>query len=64
VWIMNLKKKILAFEIEVESVVGKFKLSQNRSLEDREKVVQNLSQSTSSTPNSCELAKWMREISL
>jgi transcriptional regulator len=40
---------IVGFEIEITHIQGKFKLSQNRSLEDQQHVVEELSQSNRQT---------------
>lgn len=40
---------IVGFEIEITDIQGKFKLSQNRSLEDQQHVVEKLSQSNNQT---------------
>jgi transcriptional regulator len=40
---------IVGFEIEVTDVQGKFKLSQNRPLEDQQRVIEELSQSSNQT---------------
>lgn len=48
----KLLSMIVGFEIEITAIQGKFKLSQNRSLEDRQRVVKELSQS----PNQTEAA--------
>jgi len=48
----KLLNMIVGFEIEITGIQGKFKLSQNRSLEDRQRVVKKLSQS----PNQTEAA--------
>jgi len=42
----KLLNMIVGFEIEITSVQGKFKLSQNRSPEDRQRVITELSQSS------------------
>lgn len=49
---------IVGFEIEITRLEGKFKLSQNRSLEDRSQVIHTLAESNA--PASLELADWMR----
>jgi len=43
----RLLKMIVGFEIEITNIEGKFKLSQNRPLEDQQRVVKELSQSNS-----------------
>lgn len=40
---------IVGFEIEITHIQGKFKLSQNRPLEDQQNVVEELSQSNNQT---------------
>ena len=45
----NLLHMIVGFEIEVTDIQAKFKLSQNRPLEDQQSVVENLSQSSNQT---------------
>ena len=40
---------IVGFEIEITDIQGKFKLSQNRSLEDRQRVIKELNQSGNQT---------------
>lgn len=40
---------IVGFEIEITDTQGKFKLSQNRSLEDRQRVIKKLNQSGNQT---------------
>jgi transcriptional regulator len=50
---------IVGFEIEVERIEGKFKMSQNRPVEDRERVIAKLSASESDVER--EVAKLMRE---
>ena len=48
---------IVGFEIELTDIQGKFKLSQNRPLEDQQHVVDELSQSNNQTDTA--LAKLM-----
>jgi transcriptional regulator len=50
---------IVGFEIPIERLEGKFKLNQNRSVEDREGVVRVLE--ASSHPDEREMARLMRE---
>jgi transcriptional regulator len=50
---------IVAFAIAIESLEGKWKISQNRSAEDRERVIAWLDKGDSS---SCELAAMMRQV--
>lgn len=52
-------KGIVGFEIPVERLEGKFKLNQNRSVEDREGVIRALEKS--SHPGEREVARLMRE---
>lgn len=42
-WVQKLLMDIVAFEIKIEKLEGKFKLNQNRKPEDREAVIQTLS---------------------
>lgn len=44
-WIQNLLRAIVAFEIKIEKLQGKFKLNQNRTAADRVRVIQVLSES-------------------
>lgn len=44
-WVQKLLTEIVAFEIQIEKLEGKFKLNQNRKAEDREAVVERLSAS-------------------
>jgi transcriptional regulator len=44
-YVQTMLKAIVGIEIEVESLVGKFKLSQNRPPEDYDAVVKELEQS-------------------
>ncbi len=44
-WVQKLLMDIVAFEIKIEKLEGKFKLNQNRKPEDREAVIQTLSAS-------------------
>lgn len=45
----KLLNMIVGFEIEITDIQGKFKLSQNRPLEDQQRVVEELSQSNNQT---------------
>ncbi len=54
----NLLKSIVGFEMPISRIEGKFKLSQNRSEQDRTNVVRELSSSTN--PNAQAVADWMR----
>ena len=51
---------IVGFEIEVERIEGKFKMSQNRPVEDRQRVIAKLSASESDVDR--EVAALMREV--
>lgn len=53
----KLLEMTMCFEIEAREIQGKFKLSQNRSVEDQRSVISQLSQS----PPTSEVAKLMRE---
>jgi transcriptional regulator len=44
-WVQKMLMDIVAFEIKIEKLEGKFKLNQNRKPEDREGVIQRLSAS-------------------
>jgi transcriptional regulator len=55
----KLVDSIVGFEIDIESIDGKFKLNQNRTTEDREGVIDALSASTHS--NDREIAALMLE---
>ncbi len=52
--------EIVAFEIVVERIVGKFKLSQNRSLEDRNRVMSALAARAST--EDLKVLEWMRRV--
>lgn len=52
--------RIVAFEIEVTELHGKFKLSQNRSAEDRRRVIEKLAGSASASE--AELARLMEDL--
>jgi len=45
----KLLSMIVGFEIEITDIQGKFKLSQNRPLEDQQRVIEALSQSNNQT---------------
>jgi transcriptional regulator len=45
----KLLNMIVGLEIEITDIQGKFKLSQNRPLEDQQRVVEELSQSNNQT---------------
>lgn len=51
---------IIGFEIMIKSIIGKFKLSQNRSQDEQESIIQHLKQSDDA--NSLELASYMQKI--
>lgn len=53
-------KAIAAFEMPIERIEGKFKLSQNRKPEDREGVIKGLRET--GDPESVEVARLMTEI--
>jgi len=55
----KLLNMIVGFEIEITHIQGKFKLSQNRPLEDQQRVVEELSQSNNQTETA--VAKLMLE---
>jgi transcriptional regulator len=52
--------EIVAFEVRVERIVAKFKLSQNRSLEDRNRVMSALAARASS--EDLKVLEWMRRV--
>jgi transcriptional regulator len=56
-WVQKLLMEIVAFEIKIEKLEGKFKLSQNRAPEDREPVIATLS--ASEDPAQRAVASWM-----
>ncbi len=56
----KLLNMIVGFEIEITDVHGKFKLSQNRSIEDQQRVIQELSKSNNQTE--AAVAKLMSEL--
>jgi transcriptional regulator len=57
----GMKRGIVGFEIEVESIAAKFKLSQNRSAADRAGVANGL---LSGDPAAQALAAWMHRLNL
>jgi transcriptional regulator len=59
-FVMDMLDKIMAFEVAVTSIQGKFKLSQNRNEVDRRCVMEAFAQEPSSP--SAELAGWMRRL--
>ena len=59
-FVTDMLGKIMAFEVTVTGIQGKFKLSQNRNEVDRMRVMEALAHETSS-PNA-ELADWMRRL--
>ncbi len=59
-FVMDMLGKIIAFEVAVTSIQGKFKLSQNRNEVERRCVMEAFAQETSSP--SAELAGWMRRL--
>lgn len=52
---------IVGFEIEITDIQGKFKLSQNRSLEDQQRIIKELNQSNNQ--NESAIAKLMSGVS-
>lgn len=56
-WVQKLMMEIVAFEIKIERLEGKFKLNQNRKPEDRESVITALS--ASEDPAQRAVASWM-----
>jgi transcriptional regulator len=58
-WVQKLLNEIVAFEIKIEKLQGKFKLNQNRAPEDREAVIETLS--ASEDPGQRAVANWMTE---
>lgn len=54
-YIEHLLAAIVGFEVEIQEVIGKFKLNQNHSVENRKGVIAGLSKSGN------ELAKWMQK---
>lgn len=58
-WVQKLLNDIVAFEIRIEKLEGKFKLNQNRKPEDRAGVIEALS--TSDDPSQRAVTKWMRD---
>ncbi|HZO90441.1 MAG TPA: FMN-binding negative transcriptional regulator [Chthonomonadaceae bacterium] len=55
----SMLRAIVGFDIEITRLEGKFKLSQNRSQADKERVIAALEQAAD--PFSAELAAWMRD---
>lgn len=55
----NLTRAIVGFEMFPSQLIGKFKLGQNRSVADRQGVIEGLQKRTDE--NSREIAKWMLE---
>jgi transcriptional regulator len=58
-WVQKLLMEIVAFEIKIERLEGKFKLNQNRKPEDRESVIATLSASEDRAQ--CAVASWMTQ---
>lgn len=58
-WVQNLLNDIVAFEIRIEKLEGKFKLNQNRKPEDRAGVIEALSASDDPGPQA--MAKLMEQ---
>lgn len=57
-WIQALLNEIVAFEIPIEKLQGKFKLNQNRKPEDRAAVIETLA--SSDDPAQQAVALWMK----
>ena len=57
-WIQALLNEIVAFEIPIEKLQGKFKLNQNRKPEDRAAVIEKLA--ASGDPAQQAVARWMK----
>lgn len=51
---------IIGFEITISKIIGKFKLSQNRTKDEQDSIIRHLKQSKNA--NSLELASYMQEI--
>ncbi|MGP0071671.1 MAG: FMN-binding negative transcriptional regulator [Bryobacteraceae bacterium] len=58
-WVEKMLTEIVAFEMKIEKLEGKFKLNQNRKPEDREGVIETLSRSED--PAQRAVASWMTE---
>jgi transcriptional regulator len=58
-YIERLLGGIVGFEIEIGTITGKWKLSQNRNADDRAGVVHGLE--TESKEQAAEVVEWMRE---
>jgi transcriptional regulator len=58
-WIEKMLMEIVAFEIKIEKLEGKFKMNQNRKPEDREGVIQKLT--ASDDPGQRAVASWMTQ---
>jgi len=56
----GLSKGIVAFKMKVEKIEAKLKLSQDRSLEERQNIIRNLRASDHSTDH--DLAAWMERV--
>ena len=59
-YIQNMMRGIVAFKIPIERMEGKFKLSQNRPIGDRGRVMWSLKNSVSQEDQ--ELGKWMEKL--
>ncbi len=59
-YLEGVRKGITAFEISIDQIEAKFKLSQNKSAEDRESVINHLAEATDD--QSRAVADWMRKI--
>jgi transcriptional regulator len=58
-WVQRLLNEIVAFEMRIEKLEGKFKLNQNRKPEDRARVIETLS--ASGRPDEQAVARLMTE---
>jgi transcriptional regulator len=58
-WVEKMLMEIVAFEMKIEKLQGKFKLNQNRKPEDREGVIQALA--VSEDPAQRAVASWMTQ---
>ena len=62
VYYQKMVDEIVAFRIEVNEVMGKWKLSQNRPLADRRQIIENLK--STNIPESLEVAEMIEKYSL
>jgi Transcriptional regulator len=60
VYYQKMVDEIVAFRIEVNEVMGKWKLSQNRPLADRRQIIENLK--STNIPESLEVAEMIENI--